>query len=89
MASGGVDLDELLAARARMNAERDRASPKGGTTAGAADEDLTLFRLIGLWLVVTGLIIVRVAVVILMAMAAGLEWLQHENSVRRSRRRRR
>jgi len=93
MANGGVDLDELLAARERINAEKARSQPGGGPAVApgvGVTEDLTLPRLIGLWLLVTGLLILKMLAIALVALAEVMEWFKREAQSRQrpSRRRR-
>ena len=87
----GVDIDELLAARQRLQNEKEDAARRGGTvvsgkTIGPAEE-LTLLRLLGLWLLITGLIVLKVFVVLLATLAETMEWIRREAQVRHATKR--
>ena len=85
--AGGVDLDELLNARARMNEEKARTQPGGKVgVAPEAAEDLTFLRLLGLWLLVTGLLLIKIVVSVLVAMAEVMEWFRRGRTSPRRRR---
>jgi len=87
-----VNIDDLLAARDRLNKEKANTKP-GRVAAAAPDEgvteDLTLLRLIGLWLLLTGLIFIKIIASLLLALAEAVEWIRRENARKRAPRRRR
>jgi hypothetical protein len=86
-----VNIDDLLAARQRLDQEKAAAKGRVAAVAPAegVTEDLTLLRLIGLWLVITGLIVLKILANVLIALAEVVEWLRRENARKRTARRRR
>ena len=66
-----MTIDELIEARARV--AREDAERKGGGARSPAPaapaEDISLPRLIGLWLICTGLIVLKVAAMLLATLA--------------------
>lgn len=86
-----VNIDDLLAARDRLNAEKAGAKPgrAPAVAPGGVTDDLSLLAVIGLWLLVTGLLVLKIVVVILMAMAALVEYLSRARRKRAPARRRR
>jgi len=88
MSDKGISLDELLEARERVNAQKARTQAKV-TEPEFNAEDLTIFRLLGLWLLITGLIVLKVIAAMLVALAEAVEWLRRERTQRSKPRRRR
>jgi len=88
-----ISIDDLLASRDRLDAERKaKGTPAGRGPAAAPEvsaENLTLIAMIGLWLLLTGLIVLSIIASLLRALAEVVEWISRENAKRRTTRRRR